>query len=70
MKSSVSVEAEVSTSEESVDMEAESTKMITMPIRISGSVDSMEGTIASYRTEPSALYSAGESNSRPNPPRK
>ena len=45
--SRVRVELEVSTSEESVDMEAERTSTITTPIRMSGSVESMTGTIES-----------------------
>ena len=46
-KSSVSVEEEVSTSEESVDMEAESTSTTTMPSRISGKPESMVGMMES-----------------------
>ena len=44
----VNVELEVNTSEDNVDMEAESTNTITTPIRISGSVDSIVGIIESY----------------------
>ena len=47
MKSRVSVELEVSTREDKVDMEADSTSITTMPIRISGSPESMAGMIVS-----------------------
>ena len=43
MKSSVSVELEVRTSEESVDIEAESTMITMMPIKMSGSPESIVG---------------------------
>jgi len=46
-RSSVIVELDVSTSEESVDIDAESTRTTTIPIRISGSFESMEGIILS-----------------------
>ena len=39
----VSVEDDVSTSEDSVDMDADSTSTITRPISTSGRVDSMVG---------------------------
>ena len=52
--SSVSVELEVRTSEESVDMEAERTRTTVMPIRMSGSVSSICGTIVSYAMLPFA----------------
>ena len=44
---SVSVDEEVSTSEESVDMEAESTSTTTIPSRISGKPESMVGMMES-----------------------
>ena len=47
MKSSVSVELEVRTSEESVDIEAESTMITMMPIKMSGSPESIVGMIES-----------------------
>ena len=47
MMSSVSVEPDVSTSDESVDIEAESTRMMTTPIITSGSEASMEGMMLS-----------------------
>ncbi len=40
-RSSVMVELEVSTREDSVDMDADSTSTTTIPIRISGRVDSI-----------------------------
>ena len=51
-RSSVSVEDEVRTSEDSVDMLADSTSTITMPIRISGKVDSIVGMMESYTGMP------------------
>ena len=45
--SSVRVDDEVSTRDESVDMDAESTSTITMPMRMSGSVESIVGMIES-----------------------
>ena len=42
-RSMVMVDEEVSTSDASVDIEAESTSMITTPISISGRVESIEG---------------------------
>ena len=47
MISSVKVDPEVSTSEDRVDMEAESTRMMTTPIIRSGREASMEGTMLS-----------------------
>ena len=67
MKSSVKVELDAKTREESVDMEAESTRMTTTAIRIVGSPDSIVGTTESY---PLAAISILSSNSRPKPPRK
>ena len=46
-RSSVIVELDVSTRDESVDIDAESTRTTTIPIRISGSFESMEGIILS-----------------------
>lgn len=46
-RSRVSVEEEVSTNEESVDMEADKTSTTTMPSRISGSPESMVGMMES-----------------------
>ena len=46
-RSSVSVEELVSTNEESVDMLADRTKTITMPIKMSGSVESIVGMMES-----------------------
>ena len=43
MKSRARVELEVSTREDSVDMEAESTSMTTIPINRSGRPESMAG---------------------------
>ena len=47
IKSRVKVELEVKTKDAKVDMEAESTKTITMPIMISGVLESMKGMIPS-----------------------
>ena len=47
IKSSVKVELEAITSDESVDIEAESTNMITIAISISGKFSSIAGIIAS-----------------------
>ena len=41
------VELEVNTREERVDMDADSTSTTTTPMRISGSFDSMKGTMLS-----------------------
>ena len=46
-KSSVSVDEDVSTSEESVDIEAERTSTITRPISTFGSVESIVGMMES-----------------------
>ena len=71
-RSSVMVEDEVSTREDRVDMEAESTRMMTMAISTSGRLDSMAGTMESYTMAPLALYwmAGSPANSRPKPPRK
>ena len=47
IKSRVRVELEVSTREERVDMDADSTSMTTIPISRSGSPDSMPGMMVS-----------------------
>ena len=47
-KSIVIVELDVSTNDESVDIEADNTNTITIPINISGSVESIVGIIESY----------------------
>ena len=47
IKSSVRVELEVSTSEDRVDIDADSTSIITIPINRSGRVDSIDGITAS-----------------------
>ena len=67
IRSSVIVELEVRTSEDRVDMEAESTRMTTTPIRMSGRPESMVGTTESY---PFAAISILSENRRPKPPRK
>ena len=55
--SSVKVELEVSTSDESVDIEAASTSTITTAMMTEGSVESIVGTIVSNRGLPvEALY--------------
>ena len=56
-RSSVSVDDDVSTSDDSVDMDALSTSTITMPMSRSGSVDSMVGMIESYTGVPAAVIS-------------
>ena len=70
-KSRVIVELEVRTSDDSVDMEADRTRTMTMPMRISGSVESMDGMMASKAMVPSGLWTPGTSpKSLPKPPRK
>ena len=61
------VELEVRTSEDSVDIDAESTRMTTIAIRRSGSPESMVGMTES---NPFALMSIWSENSLPKPPRK
>ena len=46
-RSRVMVELEVSTREDRVDMDAESTRTTTTPMRISGSLESMKGMMLS-----------------------
>ena len=65
IKSMVSVELDVRTSEESVDIDAESTSMTTSPIRAAGSFSSRCGMMAS---NPSVATSVPVS--LPKPPRK
>ena len=65
IKSIVSVELDVRTRDESVDIDAESTSMTTRPIRAAGSFSSRCGMIAS---NPSVATSVPVS--LPNPPRK
>ena len=67
IKSSVSVELEASTRLESVDIEAESTKIITTPIKNSGRRSIIAGIIAS---NPSFATSSPVKKSLPNPPKK
>ena len=64
---SVSVEEEVRTREESVDIEAERTRMSTMAISISGSFESIEGMMLS---KPFAATCSLVAKSLPKPPRK
>ena len=69
--SSVNVELDVSTSEESVDMEAESTSTITTAITIDGSVESIVGIIVSNNGFPVAsLIVILSLYNLPNPPKK
>ena len=67
MKSSVSVEEEVSTREESVDMEADRTRITTSAIRMAGRLDSIVGMMES---NPPLARSILSENRRPKPPRK
>ena len=62
IRSSVMVELEVRTSEDRVDMEAESTRMTTTPIRMSGSPESIVGMTES---KPFAAMSILSENRRP-----
>ena len=71
-RSSVTVEEDVSTREDSVDMEAESTRMITTAIRNGDRDCSIVGMTLSKPPAgfpPPAAPSSSE-NSRPKPPRK
>ena len=47
------MELDVRTREDRVDMDADSTRITTMPTRMSGSPDSIKGIILSYTTDPS-----------------
>ena len=67
IRSSVSVELDVSTSEDSVDIDAERTRITTIPISISGSDSSIFGIIPS---EPICVSSSSDTNILPKPPRK
>ena len=71
----MSVELDVRTSEESVDIEAENTSTTTIPIRISGSVESIVGTILSKATfvvpsSAATMIPSYSAKSLPKPPRK
>ena len=72
--SSVNVELDVSTNDESVDIEAESTRTITIAISMSGRVESIAGIIESKSGTPGLsgfhLISGDEAYKRPKPPRK
>ena len=76
IRSSVSVDDDVSTSELSVDIEADSTMTTSTPSRMSGMFDTSAGMIESYTMAPvTGLYSmncaaAPVSARRPKPPRK
>ena len=67
MKSIVSVELDVMTSEESVDIDAERTRMTVSAISPGPSPESIAGIIAS---KPSFATSTLSPKSRPKPPRK
>ena len=69
IRSIVRVELEVRTSDESVDIEAESTSTITSPNSAFGSLSIIIGTIASEPPSGSPP-SAGLAKSLPKPPRK
>ena len=68
IKSSVSVELDVSTRLDKVDMDADKTSTMTIPIRMSGRLESIVGIIVSYATLPSAAFVTPEIWL--NPPRK
>ena len=68
IKSSVNVELEVSTRLDKVDMDADKTSTITIPIRMSGREDSIVGMMVSYFTVPSTASFTPEI--RLKPPRK
>ena len=69
MRSSVIVLLEVSTSEASVDIEADSTSSTTRAMMTSGRVTSIEGTMLSKASLPLGS-TGGMPNKRPKPPRK
>ena len=71
-RSRVMVEEEVSTREDRVGMEAESTRMMTTAIRKGERLDSMVGMMLSYPSAgtPAALTGIWLEKSRPKPPRK
>ena len=76
IRSSVSVDDDVSTSDDSVDIDADSTMTTSTPSRMSGMFDTSAGMMESYTMAPVAgLYSmnvaaAPVSARRPKPPRK
>ena len=71
IRSIVRVELEVSTRDESVDIEAESTSTTTIPSRISGNaVSSIDGTILSNASLPFTVMSSLFTKSLPKPPIK
>ena len=67
MKSSVSVELDVKTREERVDIDAERTRIRTIAINTSLKPESIVGTIES---NPFAFTSAAVVKRRPKPPKK
>ena len=71
-RSSVTVEEDVSTREDSVDMEALNTRMITIAIRKGDSVCSIVGITLSNPPAglPPSTAPSSSANSRPKPPRK
>ena len=71
-KSMVMVELEASTRLDRVDIDAESTRITTMAMRMSGRPESIVGITASYPPTgmPLAATSMRSENSRPKPPRK
>ena len=66
-KSIVNVELEAITNEDNVDMEADSTKMTTSPIRAGERLETIAGIIASNPSEARSMLSPYK---RPKPPRK
>lgn len=69
--SSVNVELDVSTSDDSVDMDADNTSTITTAITIDGSVDNIVGMIVSNNGFPViSLITTRSAYNRPKPPRK
>ena len=69
--SSVNVELDVSTSDDSVDMDADNTSKITTAITIDGSVDNIVGMIVSNNGFPViSLITTRSAYNRPKPPRK
>jgi len=69
-KSSVKVDAEAMTREESVLMDAANTKTMTTPIITSPKFESMAGTMASKTTPPPGLYIFESEYNLPKLPRK
>ncbi len=66
-KSSVNVDADVMTSDESVEIDAANTSTMTMPTRRSEKPDSMDGMMES---KPPAFTLAPSAKSLPKPPKK